>query len=558
MVLFAPVCVWTLLAEPVPLADFETLDGWQVIRKPAAVEPTSGAAVGKGALRVTLPGMVQKTLARRFVPGSAAWDGYEGVSFWVKGDGSDQFGSLALRGSYAFVTFFPLKDTSWHKLVLPWSAFVPESQVGHIGETGGMPPSGINAIRLGCRWTIWHNNARIPAHGFGIDQIQLEERVPGPGPVPRPRPFGEVLARLKARQPVRIQCMGDSITAGTGLADRDRERYAVLVREGLRRWLGYDGISCYSRAVGGAKLLDARAWVPRDFYDEPPDLVTVWYGYNDKSAAHTKAYFKRSLNDYLDRIRRQTKGRSALLLFATGPGAGPRFVMLDDYAEAVRETARERGLPCFDVNLLMKALGREGIMDYMADMAHPNKKGHQYIADGFCRFLIEQAGIDTPKPAPPPKPEAPPGEAHAWNFDDGTAGWRFDTQDVTLAPERTRSGEGAVAFRMKGPANDHLRAWSPPVRVVPWQRYRIEAWIYTADMQAGLAGLYMATHGDAEGMNKARIHRIAAPQTKGRWERLKGEFEIPEGVASMRVLVWAERKGRGTFFCDDVTITPLP
>ena len=61
--------------------------------------------------------------------GSPAWDKAAGLSFWVKGDGSDHFGGLeliydddyAVRYDYAF----PLKSTEWTKIVVPWRDLVP-------------------------------------------------------------------------------------------------------------------------------------------------------------------------------------------------------------------------------------------------------------------------------------------------------------------------------------------------------------------------------------------------------------------------------------------------
>jgi lysophospholipase L1-like esterase len=388
-------------AEPVVLDECDSVSGWQVGKAPAAVEAVAEAAHGAGALRITLPGEVTRLLAKAYVPEAAPWDRSQGLSFWIKGDGSDQFGCLAVTGVYTFVVYFPLKDTAWRQVTVPWADFIPESQVDPIGTPGGMPPSGITGLRLGSRWTIGHNNQPLPAISFCVDRIMIEDRVSPAAPPSAPRPWREVLAQLKARQPVRIQCMGDSITAGTGLPDRDRQRYAVLTQDLLQRWLGYTEVTCASRAVGGARSVDARAWVPRDFVDAAPDLVTLWIGYNDKSNAYTRAFFKASVNDYLDRICRATGGRTAILLFATGPGCGPRFVMLDDYAEAIREISRERGLPLFDIHRLLQEIGRERLGEFFADMANPNEAGHRFIAEALCEYLVREAGIDTPKPPPP-------------------------------------------------------------------------------------------------------------------------------------------------------------
>ena len=383
--------------QPYVLEDFENLTGWQTNGKTASFKKADTAAVGNGAICVTLPGMVYKELSKKPIPGSAAWDKCEGLSFWVKGDGSDLFGCMAVgqgpMGNYCFVHYFPLKDTQWHKLTVSWDDLVPEDQYYPIGTSGALPPSGIMTIRFGTRWTIWHNNNPIPPHQYCIDQVQIEEKVEKPAPAPALRPFSEIQDLFRAKKPVHIVCMGDSITAGTSLKDKEKERYAVLLQDMLRKRLGYDQVFSESRAVGGARLTDARAWVPRDLVGDPPDLVTILYGYNDKSGAHTKAYFKDSLNDYLDRIARKTGGKTAVLLLPTIPGMGPRFVMMDDFADAVRETAQARGLACFDLQKVFKDIGREKVNDLLADMAHPNADGHRLIADSIANFL---AGTGTP------------------------------------------------------------------------------------------------------------------------------------------------------------------
>jgi lysophospholipase L1-like esterase len=546
----------TTAAEPIVLETCDEQDSWRVTRKPATVEAADDAAQGSGAIRVTMPGMVARTMARSYVPGSAEWDGYQGLSFWVKGDGSDQFGCLAVQGRYAYATYFPLSNTEWHKVTRSWYDFVPESQVDPIGTLGAMPPSGINTLRLGSRWTITHNNARIPPHSYCIDQIQLEETAPVPAPPPAPRPFSDVLKDLREQRPVRIQCMGDSITAGTSLPDRDAQRYAVRTQELLRRWLESDNIHCSSRAVGGAKLTDARAWVPRDFVPPAPDLVTIWYGYNDKSNAFTADYFQASLNDYIDRVCSATHGTAAILLFATGPGTGPRFVMMDDYAERVRSVAKQRGLPCFDIHAILKAVGREHIQELFADMAHPNEAGHQLIADSLCEFIVKAAGIDTPKPPPPPKPDVPPVTPHTWTFEDDAADWRFDGF-TALSPDAASSGSTSVRFNMTEIGKDHDRAWSPVIPVVPGQEIDVQAdmLVKQIDSDSGF-GLYVCTYPAADGTGDFKVHRIAGGSLAPDWVRLKGNVTIPAGAKSMKVMLWAHKETTGLFYVDTVSVAP--
>ncbi len=559
------VCRWltiltlssAALAEPVVLADCEHPEAWKAAA-PATVAAAGEAAVGQGAVQIGLPGTATLTLAARATAAMAAWDRYQGLSFMVKGDGSPNFGCLAVSGggsdgTYSYVTWFPLRDTAWHQVTVGWDELVPEGQVDPIGTVGALPPSGITVVRCGSRWNIGHNNYPLPQVSFALDQVQLEETVPAPAAPPALRPFAEVVAQLTAGQPLRIQCMGDSITAGTSLPDRDNQRYAVLVGKLLREWLKNDGIVCESRAVGGAKLTDARAWVPRDFDGPAPDLVTVLYGYNDKSNAHTRDYYRRSLNDYLDRIARVTGGRTAVLLLTCLPGTGPRWSMLDDYAEVVRETATARGLACFEFQQVLKSAGREGVEEFFADQAHPNVAGHERLADALARYLAEQAGITPPPPAP--KPVVPAGADRAWNFDDGLADWRLDGADVTLAPGLAKSGTAALRFQMTAPAADHRRAWSPRLVVTPGQRYRLSAEVFFEQAGDGKMGLYVGYLPGVDSASEPQIQAVrSAAMLVGQWEPVSGDITVPEGVGAMTVLIWSPRDGTGTYRVDDVVV----
>ncbi len=546
---------------PIVLEDFESLAGWRAVGG-ASFSKAKSAKIGRGAIYVAAPRYVSKQLISRIaVQDRSAWDRCQGVSFWVKGDGSDQFGSLSFGprpyGSYLYVCYFPLKNTQWHKVTVPWCDLIPEGQYYPIGTPGALPPSGIKALRIGSRWTIWHRNAAIPRHNYCIDQVQLEERVPAPAPAPRPADFKLVAARLKAGKPVHIVCMGDSITAGTALVDPDRERYAAQMQVMLRQWLHNNRIVCESRGVGGAKLTDARAWAQRDFVGEPPDLVTILYGYNDKSAAFLKAYFKDSLRDYIDRVARFTRGRAAVLLLTTIPGTGPRFVMMDDFADAVREVASERGLPCCDLHKVFKALGRRQVRDYFADQAHPNAEGHRILARAIASFLARSVGVKPPPVQREPPP--PPGQAQVWSFESGRDGWRLERPDVRLTSERAAAGRGAVHFDMRLPGRDHRRAWSPLLPAAPGQRYRLDADVFCAKRKNGGVALFACFYSDPKGETEPQIQRIQSVSfIVGRWEHLSNTFVVPRGAAAMRILAWAPRDAVAQYYVDEVKLTPRP
>lgn len=340
---------------------------------------------GKGAYAV-IP------LAADLLADNEAWDACNGISFRVRGDGSENWGRIGVGdGQYMYELYFPLADAQWHEVTAHFDELAAAAPVHPLGSFGMLPPSGIRSIQLGDRWYLTWNNTPMPEHSFAIDDLKLIADAPEPPPAPSPRPLEEVLQLLRERKPVRIQCMGDSITAGTGLPDRDTQRYAVLLGQKLRERLGYDEIECYSRAVGGAKLTDARFWSPRDFHGVEPDLVTIAYGYNDKSGGVPVDFFSWEFSDYIDRIARLTGGTAAICPISTLPGGGHRFVMMDDYAQAVRDLAAERGdVACIDLAAQIKPMGRLAWMRYLGDLAHPNIEGHEWLASALADWIVER------------------------------------------------------------------------------------------------------------------------------------------------------------------------
>ncbi len=372
---------------------FDKTEGWER-QGGARIEPAAAAAVGAGAASFTLPGAMFKKVdpPKPRVP-DASDEGYQGVSFWAKGDGSDQFGTVVLCGAhplwfpFKYAYAFPLKETAWKKYVVAWRDWIPEDPVYSVGTPGGAPPSNIQYVKVGSKWTITHNNRDLPRFSFSLDHLQLETEAPAEAPAPALEKIENVRAKFAARKPVQVLCIGDSITAGTSLGKPDEERYAQVLERLLRQRLKYDGVSVLSRAVGGAQVNDLRLWAARDFTAVAPDLVTIMVGYNDKSWGYPADYYASALSDYLCRVARQTQGRAAVLLMPPIPGRGARFVMMDDYADAVRKLAAARGVALCDVNKTFKAFGRDGLNEYFADDAHPNAKGHERLAAAIADLL---------------------------------------------------------------------------------------------------------------------------------------------------------------------------
>jgi len=315
----------TLASEPSTwLETFDSAAGWE--RQGARVEPSPEAAVGSGAATFFLPGFITKKIAAPKPRDPDALDeGWAGISFWVKGDGSDQFGTLVLCGMhpqwfpFKYACSFPLKDTAWRQFKFRWSDLVPEDATDAIGTPGGAPPSNIEHVKVGSKWSTTHNNRAMPKFSFSLDHLQLEADLPPAAEAPARPGLDAVQAKLAGKKPVSILCLGDSITAGTSLGNADQERYAQVLERLLRERCGYDEITVVSRAVGGAQGNDLRLWVERDFTGIEPDLAIVMFGYNDKTWGYPADYYGHIVSDYVRRgglhrgpaarVRRIQRGR---------------------------------------------------------------------------------------------------------------------------------------------------------------------------------------------------------------------------------------------------------
>ncbi|MDD5482063.1 MAG: CIA30 family protein [Kiritimatiellae bacterium] len=381
------------MPENIMIDDFETLNGWTNASATASFERCAGEKPGNSAIKIKMPGIVRKNYGKYWFPGSDKMDmdGFEGISFKVKGDGSDNYGYITAsdRYGYSYACAFSLKNTQWRPFCVGWSDFIPQGDFEPVNFSGtALVPSGLINFQFGTGWKISHNNKNIPVHEFCVDDLMFEGKIKDQAVKAKTfLPFETVLAKLRDKKPVRIFCIGDSITVGVGLKNMDRDRYAKALETMLREKFGYGEIYSESKAVGGSDLVWARTWLPRDFDGAKPDLVIIHFGYNDKSRKFSAESFGKSLDDYLDRIAGDTNGRTSILLLATMPGRGPRFNMLDDYAAMVKVVAGARKTACVDLHETFKKMGKNGVVNYFADLAHPNEKGHELVARKICEMF---------------------------------------------------------------------------------------------------------------------------------------------------------------------------
>ena len=344
------------------------------------------AAIIDGMLKFQGPKSLFTLTLRNYPPGGIGnmEKTYTGIAFKVRGDGSDEWGVISVQAGPqgGGKVYFPLKNTEVVEYRVAFSDMAPN------GDNTALPAAkyaakDITGFKIGDIWAIGQNNYPRKPHSFKISDLRLLDDVRGkfvPGKF-QPAPIDGVIAKMKAKQPVLILCVGDSITAGTSLRDREKDRYATVLQGLLRKHYGYDGITVRSVAVGGGHTHDSIAWLDRDLAQGKPDAATMLIGYNNRSAAQKKEVYAEQLMRWIEMFAMKTDGKAAVVLIPTVQGV-PRFFSQQDMAEAVYEIGKRYGLTVAPVD---KAIAKIGPVEYkktyLADSIHPNPEGHKLFAE---------------------------------------------------------------------------------------------------------------------------------------------------------------------------------
>jgi acyl-CoA thioesterase-1 len=188
---------------------------------------------------------------------------------------------------------------------------------------------------------------------------------------------------------IRVACIGDSITFGAGVAERDKNCYPVV----LGKLLG-DKFEVRNFGVSGATLLkkgDHPYWKTGEFKkatDFAPNVVVIKLGTNDSKPQNwkLKAEFADDLRAMVDHFAQSpAKPRIWLCLpvpvYATQWGIN-EAVVKGEIIPLIQQGAREKDLPTID---LYAALSNHPEM--FPDKIHPNAQGAALIAKTICKQL---------------------------------------------------------------------------------------------------------------------------------------------------------------------------
>lgn len=325
------------------------------------------------------------------------WNQADGFSFWVKGDGSSNWGGIELidRDDFGlrYGYCFPIDSTDWRKIVVPWRDLIPEMAGPLVAAKGGYPPSRFGNFWFG-KWFYWRE---YPAETFAIDQVRLETRIESSHDgVPVHPGLARVRARLQRHEPLTIVTMGDSLSDEHHWSNRE-VLWSKLLAGQIKSKYGSE-VTLVNPAIGGTTLTQNLILMPRWLKDHPsPDLVIVWFGYNDWDGGVRGERFGQYLRLAVDRIRRLTKGSADVLLMTT-TCSFDRWDAMKELEQAAKQVAGEKKTGLLDITSEFRKAGSHAEAlrrEYWAwDKTHLGKAGHRLVSQAVLRAIEANASAD--------------------------------------------------------------------------------------------------------------------------------------------------------------------
>lgn len=193
------------------------------------------------------------------------------------------------------------------------------------------------------------------------------------------------LLPLSARRTIKVACVGNSITYGTGVANREQNAYPVV----LQRLLG-KGYQVENFGKPGATLLRHGH---RPYFDQPefraalqfrPDIAVIHLGINDTDPRNWPNYRDEFIPDYLaliDSLRAANPKVRILVARLTPIGVDhPRFdsgtrKWREEVSQAVQQVADIAHVEWIDFYAPLVAHP-----DWMPDAVHPDARGAAVLA----------------------------------------------------------------------------------------------------------------------------------------------------------------------------------
>ena len=204
-----------------------------------------------------------------------------------------------------------------------------------------------------------------------------------------------------AKRPLRIVCLGDSITDG--------HTYPLLVQQALRA-AGRPVPVMLNAGIGGDTAAGMLTRLDRDVFSRQPDLVLLSVGINDFGGRVALDDFQQRVSQIID----QTLARKidVLLLTTTGVRDAGSQSGLDRWNAALRQLAEQKRIRIADVAAAFAPAQAAGENLWEPDGCHLNFAGYRRLTRAVLNGLGE-SGVAVPEAQ---QIDAEPGLIRNWRM----------------------------------------------------------------------------------------------------------------------------------------------
>jgi lysophospholipase L1-like esterase len=206
------------------------------------------------------------------------------------------------------------------------------------------------------------------------------------------------------KEPVRIVCIGDSIT-GVYYHSGGLRAYPEMVQIALQKIHPQAQITVRNAGISGDTTTGGLKRLERDVLAYKPHLVTVMFGMNDLVRTPV-VDFQNNLREIIRRCRAIDAEvvlctQNSIVESPQRPGA-----KLAEFTQAIRHIAKAESLPVADCFAAFESVHSMDALEWnllLSDPIHPNMAGHKLFAETIALTITDQktslAGIGPPLPA---------------------------------------------------------------------------------------------------------------------------------------------------------------
>ena len=251
----------------------------------------------------------------------------------------------------------------------------------------------VNQIIAALPETVYLNHAeQVRGAADAYDSLSEDQQLL----VENPEKLDAAVARIEAMdQPIRVTCVGDSITEGVGAGAG--ESYP----DQMQALLG-DGYSVFNAGVSATNIIDGKGttfpyWTTSKYNEGKaflPDIALIMMGTNDATnrnwvesgIENVREVFKEDYRKLINEYKALSSDPYIFIVLPMtcyGGGNQDRMTNLENsIIPALRELAEEENVGLIDMHSFTA-----GHADWFPDTLHPNKDSYGYVADEFAQYV---------------------------------------------------------------------------------------------------------------------------------------------------------------------------